>query len=298
MIKSICSFGWKEASLADYQQAYHLFGGSVLSDPRILHFFHARFHLNERFFIKHDNTGQLAGGICVWNNRFIAGDKQQAHKNGIGRYPFNFDEIVLPIHPAVRGILPFRTKVLSAINHVSVRNSSHRLNAGRKISIARSVSVKTRHTRNRELRKFTDAGGSFRCLTEYEPEHLIQIYAELFYLRRERHLDRSLMCEVLDDIPDLLFGHVLDFKGAPCAMQWVVKSEDHQRVYLDYVNAGMDTRLPSHLSVGTLAAWVNVRHAFQYGDDHHKQVRFSFGSPTAGYKERWCDQASLYRIIA
>jgi hypothetical protein len=292
-----CLSGWTESSFEDYQQSYVRFGGSILSNPQILSFFHTHATLNERYFIRRDRTGNLAGAVCVWNNKFIAGDQCAVKKHGLQRYPLNFDEIVLPINPAVKCILPFRTKFLSDINYPSIRNSSHRLNAHREVSIVRPVSAKTRSSRNRELRKFTDAGGSVHRLSEYSLEQQLQMYSELFYQRRDKHIEIKPMQELLAAIPNLLFGNILAFKNTPCAMQLVVKKEDCHRIYLDYVNAGMNTKL-SNLSVGTLAAWINIREAMEYGEAQNKQVRFSFGRPTADYKDRWCDREQLYRILA
>ena len=289
--------GWKESSFEDYQQAYATYGGNLLSDPRILKFIHSRFDLKPRFLIQRDRYDKIVAGVCIWDNLYIAGDQRVVNKHGINRFPLNFDEIVLPISPDTRAVLPFRTKFLSDINHHSVRNSSHLLNAHREISIVRAVSAKTRSSRNRELRKFMDIGGSIHHVSEFSAEDLMQIYATLFFQRRGKQIELEYTRELLREIPDLPFGYVLSFEGEPCAMQWLMKSEDHQRVYLDYINAGMNTAL-SHLSIGTLAAWVNIRAAFEYGEKQAKQVRFSFGRPTADYKDRWCDRNPLYRVIA
>lgn len=289
--------GWQEASFTDYQLAYTAFGGSVLSDPRILHFIHQRFQLNERYFIRHNSAGELVGGVCIWDNRYIAGDQRIMRKHGINHYPLNCDEVALPISVNARMILPFRTKFLSDLNHRSLLNSSHLLNAHREISIVRPVSAKTRSSRNRELKRFQNAGGSVHSITEYDTETLMHIYADLYYQRRGKRIGLESTRDLLGEIPDLLFGSVLAFNEEPCAMQWVVKSEDCQRIYLDYVNAGMNLEL-SYLSVGTLAAWVNICAAEAYGEAQGKQVRFSFGRPTMGYKDRWCIREPLYRVIA
>lgn len=290
--------GWVESSFADYQLAYTAFGGSTISNPEILTFIHSRFDLKERFYIKRNQMSELIAGICVWDNNFIAGDQKIVKKHGIDRYPLNFDEIVLPVAPDVSLMIPFRTKFLSVINHKTVINSHHRLNAHRQISIVRTVSTKTSGTRNRELRKFLEAGGTVHDVSEYASETLMEIYADLFYLRRGKRPDMDMMREILQEIPDLLFGTILFYKDMPCAMQWVVKSEDNHRVYLDYVNAGMNMELPPHLSVGTLTAWMNIRSALEYGKKNNKEIRFSFGRPTADYKDRWCNREPLYRVFS
>ncbi|WP_054178779.1 GNAT family N-acetyltransferase [Trabulsiella odontotermitis] len=290
-------FGWHEASFEDYIQAYDRFGGSTLANPRILHFFHTRHRLNETFFIQRSRSGELTGGVCIWDGKYIAGDQKPVKAHQLTRYPLNFDELVLPVSPQTRALLPFRTKFLSGLNHASFMNCSHRLNAGREISIVRPVSQKTRQSRNRELKRFLNSGGEVRCVTDYSHDELIRIYARLYFLRRGKNITAEPIADLLNDIPDLMFGKILTFNDEPCAMQWLTKSEDHQRVYLDYINAGMDLALSS-LSVGTLAAWVNIQAAQDYCQITGKQMRFSFGRPTADYKARWCDREPLYRLIA
>lgn len=289
--------GWKEASFIDYQQAYTVFGGSILSNPRILQFIHRRFQLDERYFIKHDRTGRLIGAVCTWDNKYIAGDQRIMHKYGINRYPFNTDEIALPIDLNSQMSLPFRTKFLSPLSQKPLLNSNHLLNAHREISIVKPVSSKTRSSRNRELKRFLNAGGSVHPIAEYDTKTLVQIYADLYFLRRKKRLEIDYSVELINEIPDLLFGSVLAFNEQPCAMQWVVKVEDHNQIYLDYVNAGMNPEL-AHLSIGTISAWVNIRDSQIYGESKNKKVRFSFGRPTANYKDRWCIRESLYRVIA
>ena len=289
--------GWQEASFEDYIQAYHLFGGSTLADPRILHFFHIRHCLNEKFFIQRNRQGQLTGGVCIWENKYIAGDQKPVKAHQLSRYSFNFDELVLPVSPETRLLLPFRTKFLSRLNHTSFLNCSHRLNARREISIVRPVSQKTRQSRNRELKRFLSRGGEVRSVTDYSHDELISIYARLYFLRRSKNITTEPIADLLNGVPDLMFGKILLFNGKPCAMQWLTKSEDHQCVYLDYVNAGMDLSLSS-LSVGTLAAWVNIQAASDYCQTAGKKMRFSFGRPTADYKSPWCDREPLYRLIS
>jgi hypothetical protein len=289
--------GWQEASFADYIQAYHLFGGSTLADPRILHFFHTRHNLNEKFFIRRNRQGTLTGGVCTWKGKYIAGDQKVVKAHQLSRYPLNFDELVLPVSGEVRTLLPFRTKFLSTLNHTAFLNCSHRLNAGREISIVRTVSQKTRQSRNRELKQFLNKGGEVRCISEYSQDELISIYAHLYFLRRGKQITTEASAELLNEVPGLMFGKILTFNGTPCAMQWLTKSEDHQCVYLDYINAGMDLSLSS-LSVGTLAAWVNIQAALSYCQATGKKMRFSFGRPTADYKARWCDREPLYRVIS
>ncbi|WP_159565393.1 GNAT family N-acetyltransferase [Budvicia diplopodorum] len=290
-------FGWKECSFHEYKQAYAKFGGNLSSEPRILEFFHKHHDLNENFFTKKNDNGELIGAICSWENGYISGEQKIAKKHNLGNYLLNFDEVMPPIKKDSIRILPFKTKYLSAINSRNIMNSSHFLDANREISIVNNVSSKTRNSRNRELRKFIDSGGSIRKISEYDINSLLPIYEKLYFQRRGTGAGTEGARNLLSEIPDLLFGSVLEMHGEPCAMQWITKSEDHQRIYLDYVNAGMNMEL-KHLSVGTIIAWINVRDAIDYGTARNKEVRFSFGRPSADYKERWCTAEPLSRVFA
>jgi len=289
--------GWEESSFESYKQAYTLWGGNTVSNPQILHFLHQRFTLNERFYIKRNKNEELIGGVCVWNNTHIAGDQAIVHSKNINRYPLSFDEIILPIKPDCRVILPFRSKFLSQINSQSVRNCSHLLDARRKICIVRSVSAKTRSSRNRDLKKFINVGGSVHDTSEYSIDGLFSHYQRLFFQRRSEHINTDYLQELMGEIEDLKFGKILAMCGEPCAIQLMLRSQDSKSVYLDGINTGMSMHYP-HLSIGTLAAWVNICAGVDYGKSVNKNVRISFGRPTAEYKDYWCKKERLYRCIS
>ncbi|MBF6638254.1 hypothetical protein ITX54_16435 [Rouxiella silvae] len=289
--------GWTESSFETYKQAYTLWGGNTVSNPEILNFLHQRFDLHERFYIKRNKKEELIGGVCVWNNTYIAGDPAIVHSKNIDRYPLSFDEIILPIKPDTRVILPFHSKFLSQINSQSVRNCSHLLDARRKICIVRSVSAKTRSSRNRDLKKFINAGGSIHDTSEYSIESLFSHYRQLFYQRRGVRVNTDCLQELMGEIEILKFGKILAMCGEPCAIQLMLRTQDNQRIYLDGINTGMSMQYP-HLSIGTLAAWVNICAGIAYGKSVNKNVRISFGRPTAEYKDYWCKQENLYRCFS
>lgn len=289
--------GWKESTFHEYEQAYTKFGGNLSSEPRILKFFHKHHDLNEKFFIKKDNHDELIGAICSWENGYISGEQKIAKKHKLGNYLLNFDEVMPPIRKNAIRVLPFKTRYLSPIHSGNIINSSHFLDPNREISIVKNVSSKTRGSRNRELRKFIDSGGIIRKISDYDVNSLLDIYDNLYFQRRGQYAGMASARNILNEIPDLLFGSVLEMHGEPCAIQWITKSEDHQRIYLDYVNVGMRMDL-NHLSIGTVITWLNVRDAIQYGDLCNKEVRFSFGRPSADYKKRWCNTEPLFRVFA
>lgn len=289
--------GWKTCNLENYQQAWQQFGGSVLTNPQILQFLNERFKPDVSFWHCHDRQGKLTGAICIWDKKIIAGDKRYLSQLPGRHYPLNADEIALPLAPDWRGILPWQTRFLSSLNQPNVRNTSYRFNARREICIAHKLKRKTRLSRQNELKRFIQAGGSIHPISELSHKEIIHIFTRLMYLRRNIQLDPQPLQDLLTSVPDLLFGHMLAFNGEPCAMQWIVKSEDPHHIWLDFVNNAMSLAHPE-LYIGSVLTWINTSSAFDYAQQHGKILRYSFGQPTAKYKDLWCDRLPLYRVIA
>ncbi|CCP02983.1 hypothetical protein BN439_1923 [Erwinia amylovora Ea644] len=57
-------------------------------------------------------------------------------------------------------------------------------------------------------------------------------------------------------------------------------------------------RLHNSFCPGTIVTWLNVNSAYDLSSSMGKAMRYSFGKPTAGYKERWCYRSPLGRVLA
>lgn len=295
LLPRIC--GWKSCDFTDYQRAWEQFGGSVLANPEILKFIHSRLNPQESFWAIYDRKNVLKGAVCIWGNHVIAGDKRYAREKLNFSYPLNTDEIALPLAADLRVILPWKTRFLSALNYNQVRNTSYLLNAQRQICLAHNLKRKSRLKRNNELKRFIQAGGSVHAISEFSRHELVSIFTDLMYQRRNVTLNPEPLHDILSALPDLLFGHILKFNHQPCAMQWIVKSESPQYVWLDYVNNAMSLALPD-LYIGSVLSWVNIQAAFTYAQQRGKILRYSFGTPSSKYKDLWCDRVPLCRILA
>ena len=289
--------GWQQGSAIEYQEAYNKFGGSVITSPEVLNFIHSRFNLNEKFHIKKDKNKQIVGAFCTWHDKYLAGEQKIAHGLGLYRYMLNFDEIILPLSPNEKFIITAKSKFLSEKNKAQVINAFEKINAHREICLVKSFSKKTISTRNRELNKFIKKGGSIINISEYLPHELVDIYDELYFKRRKEHCAKKEFLESLKALPNLPFGNILWLENKPVAMQFVVKKDSPNWVCFDYINSGMDMEYPD-LSLGTIAAWVNVRDAIEYTTKRGLELRYCFGRPTFDYKERWCKRSSLQRVVA
>ncbi len=287
--------GWRQGSAIEYQEAYNKFGGSIITSPEILNFIHTRFDLDEKFYIKKDKDNQIIGAFCTWHDNFLAGEQKITHKLGLYRYMLNFDEIILPLSPDKTFFIPASSKFLSNKNRVI--NAFSKINAHREICLVKSFSKKTISTRNRELNRFIKKGGSVINVSEYSVDEIIDIYDELYFKRRNAHSTKKEIKEILSILPDLMFGNVLWLENKPVAMQYVIKKDSPNWVCFDYINSGMDMNYPD-LSLGAIAAWVNVRDAIEYTNKRNLELRYCFGRPTFDYKERWCNRFPLQRVIS
>ncbi|ARA21921.1 TPA: hypothetical protein SMM80_002912 [Proteus mirabilis] len=287
--------GWRQGSAIEYQEAYNKFGGSIITSPEILNFIHTRFDLDEKFYIKKDKDNQIIGAFCTWHDNFLAGEQKIAIKLELYRYMLNFDEIILPLSIEDNVFLPVNSKFLSSKNKVI--NAFSKINAHREICLVKSFSKKTISTRNRELNKFIKKGGSVINVSKYSVEEFSDIYDELYFKRRNEHSHKKEIREILNIFPDLIFGNILWLENKPVAMQYVIKKDSPNWVCFDYINSGMDMNYPD-LSLGTIAAWVNVRDAIEYTNKRNLELRYCFGRPTFDYKERWCNRFPLQRVIS
>lgn len=288
--------GWQQGSIVEYQEAYNKFGGSVITAPEILDFIHKRHNVDEKFFIKKDKSNQVIGAFCTWYDKYLAGEQKIAKNLGLHSYMLNFDEIILPLSLNEKFIIPSKSKFLSEKNKTQVINAFNKINAHREICLVKELSKKTISTRNRELNKFIKKGGYFENVSKYTPMELVDIYDELYFKRRNEHCNKNKFLELIEKFPNLPFGNVLWIEKKPVAIQYVVKKDSPNWVCFDYINSGMDMNYPD-LSLGTIAAWVNVRDAIEYSNKRGLELRYCFGRPTFDYKERWCNRLPLHRVV-
>jgi hypothetical protein len=76
-----------------------------------------------------------------------------------------------------------------------------------------------------------------------------------------------------------------------------MKAESPEWINFDYINGGYDTTYDSFCP-GTIVTWVNVHTAYLLCESLGKKMRYSFGRPTADYKNRWCKTEPVGRILA
>lgn len=295
--------GWRLGTLLDYRVCHDLYGASFIMHPDVLSFFHARFDCLPVIYTKRGHDSRLLGAFCTWRGSHFAGDAIVSKALGIDRYPVNKDEIILPFHKNLKVVTPIKTKSISSFNRSNLLNSTFKLNSNRAICIAKGcgsegLSSKTKSRRNRELTKFFEAGGEVVEQSVFTPDELTAIYFDLFEARRgQRPGNYKETVEILTSLRQFFFGHVLFLAGKPCAFQLITRADSLGWINFDYVNGGYDMARRSFCP-GTVLTWINVKSAYDLCEATGKIMRYSFGKPTEKYKERWCRNEPLGRILS
>ncbi|WP_261135938.1 antimicrobial resistance protein Mig-14 [Serratia quinivorans] len=305
MIRKLTSFasGWKPATANEYQLCHQLYGGSFMTHPDVLQFFQARLDCQPAYYIKRADNDRLLGAFCSWSGKNFALTGKTSKRLGVDRYSFNRDELILPLSPDLKIALPFKTKMLSSLNDKNTRNATFKLNSQRAICLAKGCgkggfSSSTKSSRRRELNRFLNAGGEIVDQANFSPEQLATIYFELYEKRwGETPGYYQEMVDMLGSLRAMFFGHVLFLDGKPCAFQLITKAESPDWICFDYVNGGYD-QLHDNFCPGTIVTWLNVKAAYDLCVSKDKVMRYSFGKPTAGYKDRWCYRSPLGRVLS
>lgn len=129
------------------------------------------------------------------------------------------------------------------------------------------------------------------------PNQLADIYLELFERRWGVKPDnKQQMVDMITSLRDMIFGYVLFYNGQPCAFQFITVADSPKWICFDYVNGGM---IANRMVLSrNHRHWLNVRAAYELCEREGKEMRYSFGKPTAPYKDRWCERAPLGRTLA
>jgi len=262
--------GWESCSFDRYREACLAFGFNTESDPDLIRF---QMELGAKFdFVACCKKGVLQGAACL-DHGWLANDKTNPQRTRL-QLMTPADAVYVPFRDDVKCIMPFRSKCLHPLNH-GVLNSAFTRLSNRKICLTKSpltgFSKKTVASREREARRLLEDGGYFRDFSDFAPDELLEIYFELL-------------------------GDVLYYQGEPCAMQLNIMTPSRNGLFVDYINMGLNTEIKAH-SLGTLLIWSNLKKAHEQALAHNLELYYSFGNPSAAYKERWCTQHSIGKLF-
>lgn len=286
--------GWESCGFDVYAETYQKYGGSVNMHPGIVEFFMRKGQRDFSFWQYRKN-----GAVCA---AYFTVNNKEVGLNVWREYPLSFDEIMLPASTEQKIWLPDRTNRLSAHHRESIINSTFFYRTKRRICrVKTAFSGKTSKKRNGELRKFMAMGGQCYRLSEMSPKEIAGLYVRLFKLRfadRVRCYEEEKIEALLSAVPQLIFGNVLFYADAPCAIDLVLGAGSDSMVYFDVPNGGVDPKYSS-FSPGSLLMWANISDARHLCSTQEKEMVFSIGlyEKEWEYKLRWADAAKTGKVI-
>lgn len=290
--------GWEEASFEDYKKCYSRYGGNFSTHPDVLSYIHNNADCSEKYFVHH-TSGAVDGAVCVWDKNRLANDIATGSLTSRLCLPVARDELILPVTKEKNIFIPFKSKIISPINK-NIINRNELFNARRSICLAKpltSFSKKTVQTRNRELNKFLNSGGEIRDQSEFSAGEMFDIYNSLFEMRRgKQHHNKGNALDFIRNFRSFFFGKILFLSNTPCAFMMVTNCDSNDIISLDFINIGINKEVKQH-SLGSILMWVNINEAYNNLSSKGKVIRFSFGRPTADYKQRWCFREKLGRLL-
>lgn len=296
------SLGWKPITPENYSDTWQRYGGSVITHPEVLAFIQQRVDCHHRYLGRFSASGRLEAAIATWGP-YLAGDKTALGRLGVEQqFDLGSPELILPLGPAFRGLVPFRGKYVSALHSGAVRNITARNNR-RSICLAKglgSVGMSSRHKSRRrsQLNHLLREGGALHPVEQISVGELTKIYAELFAKRWHRPLPcLPRLHEMLSALRTHLTGHVLTINDQPAAFQLLLAASSARSYSVEYINGGVDPRF-YELSPGTVLTWANIEQSWNLAQQHGLECRYSFGRNSAEYKAQWANESPLMRMIS
>jgi len=285
-------YGWEPCDFATYKMVWQQFGGSVCTHPDVLQFLSAETGAKLDFYVI--RRKQVYVGACY----AVKGSLSLQDR----RYPFVFDDIMLPLQTKKVGYLPAVTKRLSPRHRTDFLNVLFSRYLKNKLCyVKESLSKASQKKRNGEMKKFLACGGEVRWVDDFSDSELADIYIDVFKQRWQG----KIYCFTRDDLirtfaalRHLLFGAVLFIHGRPCAFDIIFMAECDGYFYFDDINGGYSQNYPE-FNLGSILLWVNICKAKELCTVKDKKFKFSLGvyKDYWSYKKQWCDILPLGRTL-
>ncbi|MGK0705304.1 transcriptional regulator [Yokenella regensburgei] len=290
---------WNECSFEEYKKSCLEYGYNCESAPEFLSFM-MRHGAPLKFFSYRKNREVLAS-VCV-DKGWLANDRKNNNRS-INYLHVPTTAILIPVNSNCKHkiIIPFKSKCLHPLQNGRFLNASYKVFSNRTSAIAKNIqrdfSKKTISTREREVRTFMKAGGSFKSISQIDGDLLFDIYNELYHARRNKFVpnhgvNRAFFREFIDNFK----GVVMFMDDEPIAMQLLMSVNNKAGLFVDYINIGykQDTSVNS---LGTILMWKNLSVLSAESIECGKRLYYSYGFMAGEYKERWCKPESLGRTL-
>jgi CelD/BcsL family acetyltransferase involved in cellulose biosynthesis len=295
-IRAFRERGWTEISAADYAEVWQRYGGSVATHPAFVERLSGLAEIPVRY-LGWQRAGTLVAAIPVWG-RYLALSKLALKAAGKKRiFDIGDAEVILPVAPGEEKI-PLRhvSRYLSARHAADFKGLKQQKELLAFLKESNALSANFRQNRRRHLRKFEEAGGFSRPVSDFSPSGLAGIYLDLFQRRWGFAASGApRLAEVFALLRDWMMGFVVYLNESPVAVQVVYRVESPQWVSVEYINGGIDPQA-SDFCPGNIIAYLNTDAAREEARSLGKTLRYSFGRNSAAYKSRWCSFEQVFRV--
>jgi hypothetical protein len=288
---------WEECSITEYEEICLRYGYNCESAPQFLSFM---LENNAPLkFYSYSRNGEVVGAACV-ENGWLVNDYKNKNRM-IKTLLMPKSSIFIPLKRGERILLPFKSKCLHPLQCKQFINSSYEFFSKRKVAIAKNpfkdYSKKTFATREREIRKFVSAGGSFKPISEISGDVLFDIYNDLYHSRRNKNVaDPELNKSFFNQHHKNFKGEVMMMGGEPIAIQLLLSVNNVAGNFVDYINIGYKQNSQLN-SIGTIMMWRNLTTLNSEALMANENLFYSYGFMSGEYKERWCKPESIGRAL-
>ncbi|NQS87467.1 transcriptional regulator [Pantoea allii] len=292
-------FRWGQCSFDDYQIACNSFGYNCESAPGFIAF--KMRHEQSFEFYAYKRKGKIVGSVCV-ENGWLANDGRHRQRS-LPALLTPSTSVYVPFCNGVpqKVLLPFRCKSLHHLQSQRFLNTSYGLlsksHAAFTKNPAADFSRKTVSTRERELRKFLNDGGSFLNVSQLDGEHIFDVFETLYQARRNQAIaDREINKAFFREFQPCFKGYIMFLNNEPVALQLLLSVSSCAGMFVDFINIGY--RMDSNAgAVGTMLMWKNLTSVYQDAADIQLPLYYSYGSMSGDYKNRWCHSVNNGRVI-
>lgn len=290
---------WEECSFNEYEKSCLEYGYNCESSPDFISFM---LSLNAPLqFFSYKRNGKRLGSVCV-DNGWVVNDVKNKNKS-IKCLPVPTYATYIPFSHDFKGsvILPFKSKCLHPYQRDRFFNTSYNLLSKRTVAVVKSVSSdfskKTISTREREIRKYCNAGGMFKPVSQFNGDELFDVYNNLFHARRNEVMgEQAINRRFFNEFHTHFKGDVMFMDDEPIAMQLLLSVTSKVGFFVDFINIGYKQDTPVN-SIGTMLMWRNLTALSAESDKNNHRLYYSYGSMCGDYKKRWCNPVSVGRVL-
>jgi hypothetical protein len=290
---------WDECSFNEYEASCLEYGYNCESSPDFISFM-LRLNAPLQFF-SYKRDGKRLGSVCV-DNGWVVNDIKNKNKS-IRCLPVPMYATYIPFSSEVeeKVFFPFKSKCLHPLQNKKFFNSSYNLLSKRTVAVVKNInadfSKKTVSTREREIRNFCHAGGVFKSVNQFNGDELFDVYNNLYRARRNIvMIEQAINRNFFNEFHSHFKGEIMFMDDEPIAMQLLLSVASKAGFFVDFINIGYKQNTPVN-SIGTMLMWRNLTMLSAESNMNNQRLHYSYGAMSGEYKKRWCNPASVGKVL-